>query len=69
MQIWRFIAHGHLTPLAHILCKLNYDAILDAILTCAEMPTWVSLIYRTEPTTKKWKTEKLKSKKTDKTYA
>ena len=26
---------------------------------------YVILIYRTEPTTKKWKTEKLKSKKTD----
>ena len=30
-----------------------------------QKPTRVSLIYRTEPTTKKWKTEKLKSKKTD----
>jgi len=27
---------------------------------CARKPTWVSLIYRTEPTTKKCKTEKLK---------
>jgi len=35
--------------------------IWDAILMCAQKPTWVSLIYRTE--TKKWKTEKLKSKK------
>jgi len=35
----------------------------DAILTCARKPTWVSLIYRTETTTKKRKTEKLKSKK------
>jgi len=33
-------------------------------LTCAQKPTQVSLIYRTEATTKKkWKTEKLKSKK------
>jgi len=30
---------------------------------CTE--TRMSLIYRTEPTTKKWKTEKVKSKKTD----
>ena len=37
--------------------------IQDAILTCVWKPTWVSLIYRTEPTTKKYKTEKLKSKK------
>ena len=32
---------------------------------CAQKLTKVSLIYHTEPTTKKWKTEKLKSKKTD----
>jgi len=41
---------------------IRYDTIRDAILTCARKPTWVSLIYRTEPTTKKCKTEKLKSK-------
>jgi len=34
----------------------------DAILTSARKPTWVSLIYRTETTTKKCKTENLKSK-------
>ena len=38
----------------------TYDTIRDAILTCARKPTWVSLIYRTEPTTKKCKTEKTK---------
>ena len=32
---------------------IRYDTIRDAILTCARKPTWVSLIYRTEPTTKK----------------
>jgi len=37
--------------------------IQDAILTCAQKLTRVSLIYCTEPTTKKWKTEKLKRKK------
>ena len=31
-----------------------YDSIRDAILTCAQKLTWVSSIYRTEPTTKKW---------------
>ena len=41
---------------------LRYDTIRDAILTCARKPTWVSLIYRTETTTKNCKTEKLKSK-------
>ena len=41
---------------------LPYDTIRDVILTCARKPTRVSLIYRTEPTTKKCKTEKLKSK-------
>ena len=35
--------------------------IRDAILTCAQKPTWVSLIYHTEPTTKKL--EKLESRK------
>ena len=40
--------------------------IRDAVLTCARKPTRVSLIYRTESSTKKSKTEKkLKSKKTD----
>jgi len=43
--------------------RVRYDTIRDAILTCARKPTWVSLIYRTEPTTTKCKTEKLKSKK------
>ena len=37
--------------------------IRDAILMCNQKLTPVSLIDRTEPTTKKWKTEKLKSKK------
>ena len=42
---------------------IRYDTIRDAILTCARKPTRVSLIYRTEPTTKKCKTKKkLKSK-------
>jgi len=31
-----------------------YDTIRDAISTCAEKLTWVSLIYCLEPTTKKW---------------
>ena len=42
---------------------LRYDTIRDAILTCARKPTWVSLIYRTEPTTKKCKNRKTKSRK------
>jgi len=41
---------------------IRYDTIRDAILTCARKPTWVSLIYRTETTTKNCKTEKQKSK-------
>jgi len=39
-----------------------HDTIRDAILTYARKPTLVSLIYRTETTIKKCKTEKLKSK-------
>jgi len=46
---------------------IRYDTIglRDAILTCAREPTRVSLICRTETTTKSCKTEKLTSKKTD----
>ena len=32
---------------------IRYDTIRDAILTCARKLTWVSLVYRTEPTNKK----------------
>jgi len=34
----------------------------DAILTCAQKLTQVSLMYHTEPKAKQWKKEKLKSK-------
>ena len=44
------------------LCLL-YDTVRDAILTCARKPTWVSLIYRTETTTKKCNNRKTKSTK------
>jgi len=40
------------------LSWIRYDTIRDAILTCARKPTWVSLIHRTEPTTKKCKNRK-----------
>ena len=43
--------------------RIRYDTIRDAILTCARKPTWVSLIYRTQPTTKKCKNRKTKSRK------
>ena len=45
---------------------IRYDTIRDVILTRARKPTWVSLIYRTETTTKKcknWKTKRWKVKK------
>jgi len=41
-----------------ISTRIRYDTIRDAILTCAEKLTRGSLIYRTEPKTKKWKTDK-----------
>jgi len=41
-------------------CWIRIDTIRDAILTCARKPSWVSLIYRAETTTKKLKTEKTK---------
>jgi len=42
--------------------RYRYDTIRDAVLTCTKKLTSVSLIYRTEPTTK---SGKQKSKKTD----
>jgi len=39
----------------------RYYTIRDAILTCAQKPAWVSLIYRKETKTKKCKTEKVKT--------
>ena len=49
--------------LLFLFSTIRYDAIRDAILTCARKPTWVSLIYRTQPTTKKCKNRKTKSRK------
>jgi len=65
-QIWVVLVFVLQTwSCSYIAGSLQHDTIRDAILTCAQKPTWVSLIYRTEPTTKKWKTEKkLKSEKT-----
>ena len=51
------ISYAFLTPNC---CK--YNTIQDAILMCTRKLTWISLIYRTETTTKKCKREKLKSK-------
>ena len=50
------------TDSQHTGGSIRYDTIRDAIPTCARTPTRVSLIYRTEPTTKKCKskTEKLR---------
>jgi len=55
-------------PLSHrCTAALLYtiDTIRGAILTCTQKLTWVRLIYRTEPTIKKWKKnkKKIKSKK------
>jgi len=55
----------HTLPTGKRHVKTSYDTIWDAILTCARKLTWVSLICHTKPTTKKWKTEKRKSKKMD----
>jgi len=38
----------------------RYDTIREAILTRAQKLTRVSLIYRTQPKTKKWKKERTK---------
>ena len=45
------------------LCAgIRYDMIRDAILTCAQKWTQISLINRVEPKTKKWKKVELKVK-------
>jgi len=54
--------HHTLTTWLHLLL-VGYDTIRDVILTCARKPTWISLIYRTQPTTKKCKNRKTKSRK------
>ena len=46
----------------HTASYSNYDTTPDAILACARKPTRVSLIYRTEPTTKKVKKNRKKLK-------
>ena len=57
------VERNALILLLRFVVDLRYDTIRDAILTCARKPTWVSLIYRTEPTTKKCKNRKTKSRK------
>jgi len=37
-----------------LCCDVLYDTIREAILTCAQKLTRVSLIYSTVPTTQKW---------------
>jgi len=49
-------------PRGQVLYDTIRAAIRDAILTYSQKLTRVSLIYRKELTTKRWKTEKLKSK-------
>jgi len=77
-QFWFSSAHQKITTITKSIFRNNKrcrliersnkwllcDTIRDAILTCARKPTWVSLIYRTKPTTKKCKNrKKTKSRK------
>ena len=62
-------AKWHFDPTTWVVAANNqfatcYDMTRYAILTCNQNLIRVSLIYRTEPTTKSGKTEKLQSKKT-----
>jgi len=48
----------------HVLLQCGHSrwvTIQDAIFTCARKPIWVRLVYRTEPTSKYRKSEKLKN--------
>jgi len=44
------------------LIIIRYDTIRNVILTCAQTLTWISLIYRTEPRTKKENRKKNKKR-------
>ena len=61
-HIWSIIFR-FVTVSASQSTTIRYDTIRDAILMCARKPTWVSLIYRTQPTAKKCKNRKTKSRK------
>ena len=63
LQARAWLSHALREPGQHTAKRLLSlrDTIRDAILTCARKPTWVSWIYRTEPTTEKCRTEKLKT--------
>jgi len=57
--------HEHISRTVSVICT-NWTYIYeirDAILTCNQKLTWVSLIYCTEPTSKKWKNRKTKKLK------
>ena len=45
------------------MVNFGYRTIRDVVLTCALELTSVSLIYRTQPTTEKWKKDKVKTDK------
>ena len=46
----------------HMYLVRTYDTrCYFGVMACTQKLTWVSLIYHTEPTAKKWKAEKLKS--------
>ena len=55
-------SHGPKLPCVFTFSRLGllHDTTRYAILTCARKPTRVSLIYRTEPATKKCKNRKIK---------
>jgi len=66
VSLYAVCTRGTVTPTTSstlIHHSLRDDTIRDAILMCAQKPTSVSLIYRMEPTSKKWKTEKVEIKK------
>jgi len=54
-----FLSHGVYNVEMYVL-SIRHDTIREASLTCARKLTQFSLIYRTEPKTKKWKKEELK---------
>ena len=57
-RAWWVVTLTQSSGVWHRRYQTCWITIRDAILTCARKPTWVSLIYRTEPTTKKCKNRK-----------
>jgi len=61
MSVWHVDQSFDLSRCVYVCVSCTTNQLCtprDASSTCAQKPTRVSLIYRTEPTTKKWEKTK-----------